>query len=58
MVLREKKHKGEIRICVDLKKLNDAYVHDPFPTRFIDRVLGNVGGQEAYSFTDGFSRYH
>jgi len=33
-------------------------VHDPFPTPFTDEVLGNVGGQEAYSFTDGFSRYH
>lgn len=33
-------------------------MHDPFPTTFIDEVLDNVGGQEAYSFTDGFSGYH
>jgi len=33
-------------------------VHDPFPTPFIDEVLDNVGGQEAYSFTDGFSGHH
>lgn len=25
---------------------------------FADEVLENVGGQEAYSFTDGFSGYH
>jgi hypothetical protein len=31
---------------------------NPFPTPFIDEVLENVGGQEAYSFTDGFSGYH
>jgi hypothetical protein len=43
---------------VDLRKLNDAFVHDPFPTPFIDEVLDNVGGQEVYSFTDGFSGYH
>ena len=43
---------------MDLRKLNDGYVHDPFPTPFIDEVLENVGGQEAYSFTDGFSGYH
>jgi len=49
LVVQEKKHKGEIRICLDLKKLNDAYVHDPFPTPFIDELLANVGGQEAYS---------
>jgi hypothetical protein len=33
-------------------------VHDPFPTPFTDEVLENVGGREAYSFMDGFSRYH
>ena len=58
MVVQDKKTKGEIRICVDLRKLNDASVHDPFPTPFSDEVLDNVGGQEAYSFIDGFSSYH
>jgi len=43
---------------MDLRKLNDACVHDPFPTPFINEMLDSVGGQEAYSFTDGFSRYH
>jgi hypothetical protein len=33
-------------------------MHDPFPTPFTDEVLENVGGQEAYSFTDGFLGYH
>lgn len=58
MVVQDKKAKGEIRICVDLRKLNVASVHDPFPTPFTDEVLDNVGGQEFYSFTDGFSGYH
>ena len=58
MVVQEKKTKGEIRICVNLRKLNDACLHDPFPTPFTDEVLDNVGGQEVYSFTDGFSGYH
>jgi hypothetical protein len=57
MVVQDKKT-GEIRICVDLRKLNDVCLHDPFPTPFTDEVLDNVGGQEVYSFTDGFSRYH
>jgi hypothetical protein len=57
MVVQDKKT-GGIRICVDLRKLNDACLHDPFPTPFTDEVLENVGGQEAYSFTDGFSGYH
>ena len=58
MVLQEKKQKGEIRICVDLRKLNDTCVHNPFPTPFTDEVLENVGSQETYSFTNGFSGYH
>jgi hypothetical protein len=57
MVVQEKKQ-GGIRICVDSRKLNDACLHDPFPTPFTDEVLENVGGQESYSFTYGFSGYH
>eukprot|EP00253_Pinus_taeda_P012122 PITA_12122 len=58
MVVQEKKTKGEIRICVNLRKPNDAFLHDPFPTSFTDEFFENVGGQEAYSFIDGFSGYH
>ena len=57
MVVQDKKN-GEDLICVDIRKLNDAYMHDPFPTPFIDEVLEGVGGQEMYSFTYGFSSYH
>lgn len=57
MVVHEKKQKDEIRTCVHLKKLNDARVHDPFLTSFIDEVLDNVGGQESYFFSDGFFVY-
>jgi hypothetical protein len=46
------------KICVDLRKLNDACLHDPFPTPFMDEVLENVGGHEVYSFTNRFSGYH
>lgn len=38
--------------------MNDAYVHDPFPTPFTNEVLENDGRKEAYLFTDGFSGYH
>jgi len=44
MVVQKKKQKGKIHICVDLRKLNDACVHDLFPTLFTDEVLENVGG--------------
>jgi hypothetical protein len=57
MVVQEKKQ-GGIIICVDLRKLNDVCLDDPYPTPFIDEVLENVGGHEAYLFTDGFLGYH
>jgi hypothetical protein len=41
-----------------LRKLNDSCLHNPFPTPFMDKVLENEGGHEAYSFTNGFSGYH
>ena len=44
MVIQEKKTAGEIKTCVDLRKLNDACLHDLFPTSFTDEVLENVGG--------------
>ena len=44
MVVQDKKT-GKIRICVDLRKLNDASIHDPFLTPFTDEVLEGVGGQ-------------
>ena len=44
MVVQDNKSR-EIIISVDISKLNDACLHDPFPTPFTDEVLDNVGGQ-------------
>jgi hypothetical protein len=57
MVVQENKQ-GGIRICLYLRKLNGDFLHDPFPTPFIDEVLENVGDQEVYSFTYGFLGYY
>ena len=43
MVAQDKKT-SKVRICVDIRKLNDAYLHDPFSTPFTDEVLEGVGG--------------
>jgi hypothetical protein len=58
MVVQDKKQGRGIKICIDLRNLNDACLHDPFPTPFTNEVLENVGGHKAYSFTDGFLGYH
>ena len=56
--MQDKKNSGEVKICVDLRKLNDAYFHDTFLTPFSDKVKDNEGGKDMYSFTDGFLGYH
>ena len=42
MVVQDKKT-SEFRICVVLRKMNDACLHDPFSTPFTDEVLEGVG---------------
>ena len=58
ILIQDKKTIGEVRVFVDLRKLNDACLHIPFPTPFTDEVFESIGGKEMYSFIDGFSGYH
>ena len=57
-MIQDKKAIGEVRIRVDLRKLNHACLHDPFPTPFTDEVLESIDRKEMYSFTYGFLGYH
>lgn len=58
IIIQDKKDSDNIRVCVDYHSLKNACFHDPFPTPFSDQVLDNIASQEAYSFTNGFFRYH
>jgi polyhydroxyalkanoate synthesis regulator phasin len=58
IVIQSKKGTEDIKVCVDYRILNFVSMHDPFPTPFIDEVLEQVAGKEAYSFANGFSGYH
>ena len=42
MVVQDKKSTGEVCIYVEMRKMNDAFLHDPFLTPFIDEVLESV----------------
>ena len=44
-VVQDNKATGEVCVCVDLRKLNDSCLHNPFLTPSIDEVLENVGDQ-------------
>ena len=50
IVIQENKI-GEIRLCLDLKNLNDSCLTNPFPTPFTYEVLERIGGEEVYLFT-------
>ena len=58
IVVQDKKTTSEVCIYVDLRKMKDSFLHDPFPTLFRDEVLESVKGQEVYYFTYGFFGYH
>jgi len=52
------KKTGKFKISVDFKKLNSIMKKDLFPLPFIHEVLNIVAKCEAYSFLDGYYRYH
>jgi len=45
-VVQENKMKGDVSIYVDLRKLNNACIHDPFPTPFTNEVLDNLADKK------------
>jgi hypothetical protein len=52
------KKNGKLIICVDFKKLNITTRKDPYPLPFTNEVLNTIARHDAYSFLDGYSRYH
>ncbi len=49
---------GKLKIYIDFRKLNAPTKKDPYPLPFTYEMLNIVVGYEAYSFLDGYSRYH
>jgi hypothetical protein len=52
------KKNGKLRIYIDFIKLNATIKKDPYPLPFTNEVLNTIAGYEAYSFLDGYLRYH
>ena len=44
IVVQDTNATDEVRICVNLIKLNYASLHDPFSTPFTNELLESVGG--------------
>jgi hypothetical protein len=43
---------------MDFIKLNAKTKKDPYPLPFTNEVLNTLARYEAYSFLDGYSKYH
>lgn len=52
------KKNGQLRICIDYRKLNAATKKDPYPLPFTEEVLDAVAGYALYTFLDGRSGYY
>jgi hypothetical protein len=52
------KKQGTIRVCTDFRDLNKACPKENYPTPFIDQIIDECAGCEAFSFMDGFSGYN
>ena len=52
------KKSGQIRVCVDLRKLNEAVVENKFPLPTVDEMLSEMPGATHFSKQDLKSAYH
>ncbi len=51
------KKSGAIRICVDLKKLNESVQREVQPVPRVDEILGRLAGAEVFSKSDANSGF-
>ena len=49
---------GEIRICVDVKNLNQVSLKDNYALPTMDHILQTVVGSEVISMLDGYLGYN
>eukprot|EP00253_Pinus_taeda_P030496 PITA_30496 len=53
-----RKKAGEIRLCVDLRNLNQVFLKDHYPLPKMDHILQRVVGSSRISLLDGFSGFN
>lgn len=52
------KQSGELRVCIDLTKLNKCVVRERFTLPTVDQALGSLAGAKWFSKLDAFSGFH
>ena len=53
-----RKKNGEIRLCIDFRKINQVSLKDNYPFPQMEHILQKVVGSERISTMDGFSGYN
>ena len=53
-----KKKNDLIRVYVDFRDLNKAYLKDEFLLPHVDTLVDSTVGHQMFSFMDGFSGYN
>ena len=53
-----RKKSGEIRLCVDFRKLNQVSLKDNYPLPKMDHILQRVVGSQRMSMLDGLLGYN
>jgi hypothetical protein len=53
-----KKKNGGIRLCIDFRNMNLAYIKDNYPLPNMETLLQRVTGSKIMSMLDGFSGYN
>ena len=57
-VLLVPKKDGELRFCIDYRKLNDITVKNRYPLPFVQDIFDQLGGASVFSTLDMRSGYH
>lgn len=52
------KGSGEVKICVDMRRANQAVLRESHPLPLIEEILGSLGGATRFSKLDIKEAYH
>lgn len=52
------KESGDIRLCIDMRRANQAVMRETHPLPLIDEILGSVNGANLFSKVDVKDAYH
>ena len=58
LIVLVKKKNGQIRLCVDYRKLNKVTIKDAYPLPRIDDILDTIGDAKYFTTLDTVSGYY